>query len=64
MKSILRELLSGITININSEAFKLVYCDLGNTKTKRTLNDSTNYFELSELDFNKINSSLGSEKFK
>lgn len=58
----LKEILGGITININPEAFKLVYSEIWEVlKTKRTLNDSTNYFELSEYDFDKINSLFGSE---
>ena len=55
-KEYLNELLSGITININPESFKLVYSEIWKIlKTKHSLNDSTNYFELSEFDFNKIN---------
>ena len=58
----LKEILGGVTININPEAFKLVYSEIWEIlKTKRTVNDSTNYFELSEYDFNKINFLLGSE---
>ena len=58
----LKEILGGITININPEAFKLVYSEIWEIlKTKRTVNDSTNYFELSEYDFNKIFFLLGSE---
>ena len=58
----LKEILGGVTININPESFKLVYSEIWEIlKTKRTVNDSTNYFELSEYDFNKINSLLGSE---
>jgi hypothetical protein len=58
----LKEILGGITININPEAFKLVYSEIWEIlKTKRTVNDSTNYFELSEYDFNKIIFLLGSE---
>lgn len=58
----LKEILGGITININSEAFNLIYSKIWKTlKTKRNLNDSTNYFELSEFDFTKIYSSLNSD---
>ena len=58
----LKEILGGVTININPESFKLVYSEIWEIlKTKRTVNDSTNYFELSEYDFNKINFLLGSE---
>ncbi len=59
----LKEILGGITININPEAFNLVYSENWEIlKTKRMLNDTANYFELAEFDFNKINSSLGSDK--
>jgi parvulin-like peptidyl-prolyl isomerase len=58
----LKEILGGITININPEAFNLIYSKIWKTlKTKRNLNDSTNYFELSEFDFTKIYSSLDSD---
>jgi len=58
----LNELLSGIVININPESFNLLYSEIWEVlKNKPKQNDSTNYFELSEFDFNKIKSSLGSE---
>lgn len=58
----LKGLLGGIKININPESFNILYSKIWEIlKTKNSLNDSTNYFELSELDFNKIISSLGSD---
>jgi hypothetical protein len=57
----LNELLSGITINISPESFALTFSKIWNAiKTKPVTNDSTKYFELSEIDFDKINLSLGS----
>ncbi len=57
----LNELLSGITINISPESFALTFSKIWNAiKTKSVTNDSTKYFELSEIDFDKINLSLGS----
>ena len=56
----LNELLAGITINISPESFKLTYLEIWETiKSKSALNNSTNYFEFSESDFNKIHSSIG-----
>jgi len=56
----LNELLAGITININPESFKLTYSKIWETLgSKSALNNSTNYFELSEFDFSKIHASFG-----
>ena len=49
----LNEFLSGIIININPESFNLLYSEIWEVlKNKPKQNDSTNYFELSEFDFN------------
>jgi parvulin-like peptidyl-prolyl isomerase len=59
-KEYLSELLSGITININPESFKLTYSKIWETLNSKSLvNDASKYFELSESDFNKIRSSFG-----
>ena len=59
-KEYLSELLSGITIDINPESFRLTYLKFWETiNSKSAFNNSSNYFELSESDFNKIHSSLG-----
>ncbi|HCY78004.1 MAG TPA: hypothetical protein DHV28_19025 [Ignavibacteriales bacterium] len=61
----LSELLGGITININPESFGVLYSEVWKIlKNKPELSDSINYFELSESDFNRILSFLGSEKLK
>lgn len=57
----LTQLLSGITINIDADAFGIIYATIWQVlKTKLSTKDLTNYFELTEFDFSKIDSSLGS----
>ncbi len=57
------QLLSGITINIDSESFNFIYSAIWSViKNKSSIDDSTNYFELSEFDFSKIKSILGTDK--
>lgn len=59
-REFLKELLSGIIINITPDSFNKVNSIIWDQiKSKKTINDSLNYFELSEYDFNKINMSLG-----
>lgn len=59
----LNELLSGITINIEPKSFKSIYLTIWDVlKNKSNSSNTSSYFELSELDFNKINSLLGPEK--
>ena len=59
----LNQLLSGITINIDSESFNNIYSAIWSVlKNKSSIDDSTNYFELSEIDFSKIKSALGIDK--
>ena len=59
----LNELLSGITINIEPKSFKSIYLTIRDVlKNKSNSFNTSSYFELSELDFNKINSLLGPEK--
>ncbi len=61
-KEYLNELLGGITINIDPEAFNLLNAKVWNVlKNKSAPNDSANYFEISESDFSYIISSLGSD---
>ena len=61
----LNELLSGITINIEPKSFKSIYLTIRDVlKNKSNSFNTSSYFELSELDFNKINSLLGPEKLK
>ncbi|MBE0538844.1 MAG: hypothetical protein IH620_03965 [Ignavibacterium sp.] len=61
----LSELLGGITININPESFGVLYSEVWKIlKNKPELSDSTNYFELSESDFSRILTLLGSEKLR
>jgi parvulin-like peptidyl-prolyl isomerase len=56
----LKSLLSGITININPQSFKLLQSKIWELlKNKFILKDSSNYFEISESDFNNIKISLG-----
>lgn len=58
----LNQLLSGITINIDSESFNFIYSAIWSVlKNKSGINDSTNYFELSEIDFSVIISTLGKD---
>ena len=59
----LNELLSGIMINIEPKSFKSIYLTIWDVlKNKSNSSNTSSYFELSELDFNKINSLLGPEK--
>jgi parvulin-like peptidyl-prolyl isomerase len=59
----LNQLLSGITINIDSESFNFIYSATWSVlKNKSSIDDSSNYFELSEFDFSKIKSILGTDK--
>jgi len=61
-KEYLNNLLSGVTIKINPEAFNATVSLLWNKlKNKRSINDSTNYFELSESDFQNILASTPQE---
>jgi parvulin-like peptidyl-prolyl isomerase len=61
----LGELLSGIKINIDKEAFLLTYSNIWDKlKTKPVTNDSTKFFELSEYDFNSLLDYLGSDNLK
>ena len=61
----LNELLSGIMINIEPKSFKSIYLTIRDVlKNKSNSFNTSSYFELSELDFNKINSLLGPEKLK
>jgi parvulin-like peptidyl-prolyl isomerase len=58
----LKQLLSGITINIDSESFNYIYSAIWSVlKNKSSKNDSSNYFELSEFDFGNIKSILGKD---
>lgn len=58
------ELLSGTKININPETFTLAYKSIWNRiKIKPSVNDSANYFGLTETDFEYINSSLNTDDF-
>lgn len=58
----LNQLLSGITINIDAESFNFIYSAIWSVlKNKSNIDDSTNYFELSEFDFSKIKSILGKD---
>jgi len=58
----LKQLLSGITINIDSESFNFIYSAIWSIlKNKSGTADSANYFELSEFDFSKIKSILGKD---
>jgi parvulin-like peptidyl-prolyl isomerase len=59
----LKELLSGITIHISPESFALTFSKIWNViKFRPIINDSVKFFELSEIDFDKINSSLNSSE--
>ncbi len=59
----LNELLSGITINIEPKSFKSIYLTIWDVlKNKSNSSNTSSYFELSEFDFNEINSLLGPEK--
>jgi parvulin-like peptidyl-prolyl isomerase len=58
----LNQLLSGITINIDSDSFNFIYSAIWSVlKNKSGTADSANYFELSEFDFSKIKSILGKD---
>jgi parvulin-like peptidyl-prolyl isomerase len=58
----LKQLLSGITINIDAESFNFIYSAIWSIlKNKSSIDDSTNYFELSEFDFSRIKSILGKD---
>ena len=61
-KEYLNDLLGGITINIDPEAFNALNTEVWNVlKNKSARNDSANYFEISESDYSYIISSLGSD---
>jgi parvulin-like peptidyl-prolyl isomerase len=58
----LKEILGGITINIDSESFSYIYSAIWSVlKNKSGTADSANYFELTEFDFRKIKSTLGKD---
>lgn len=54
-------LLGGITIDINPDSFEMISTNIWNLlKNKFNEKDDTHYFEITEDDFNKIKSQLGS----
>lgn len=55
----MEELLSDIRININSESFIITFTEIWNRlKSKPSVNDSINFYELTEADFDLIVKSL------
>lgn len=55
----IEELLSDIRININSESFIITFTEIWNRlKSKPSVNDSINFYELTEADFDLIVKSL------
>ncbi|MEO8232798.1 MAG: peptidylprolyl isomerase [Ignavibacteriota bacterium] len=56
----LNELLGGITVNINPESFSLISTIISRVlRNKSNSNDNTNYYELTDNDFNRIKTLLG-----